>query len=264
MFLNTWTLRELEHATRTLKQLLRTRRPRKADDNSEKKSGNSGKGHGRYRYAAPLPDYSVSGASDASADVSDYEWTPVSSTILHDIPWMKMTMQTPYLRIPKHAKGANCSDHGVVFRAPYRLYTDQRIFRDKRGRRSGSVLIDTSGSMCLSAEQIMAIVKKAPAAVIGLYGGYDPEVGAVRVIAKMGRLVVDDKEYAAVGEYNGVDGPALQWLGIQPLPRLWVSDGLVTGIEDETSDGLCIEAELICRRYRIRRVHTLDEVQRYI
>lgn len=180
------------------------------------------------------------------------------------IPWMEMELQTPYLRIPKNAKGVNCTDSGAVFRAPHRLPTDQKVFRQNRGRRSGSVLIDGSGSMQLDKEAIQKIVTAVPAAVIAVYGGYSPCSGALRVVAKMGRLVVHEKEYAPVGMANGVDGPALRWLGMQPLPRIWVSDGEVTGVGDGQTEELYAQAAAICERYRIRRVGELNKVLRLL
>lgn len=190
---------------------------------------------------------------------SDYEPDENAET---DTNWMEMDIQTPYLRTPKWAKGAGCSDTGSVFRAPHRLLTDQRVFRMNRAKRQGSLLVDTSGSMGLSRESIQNIVKSVPAAVIGTYGGYEHATGGLRVVAKGGRLVTEDKEYLPVGEMNGVDGPALRWLGAQPLPRIWISDGQVTGEGDHQTEGLAQIAAGICERYRIQRVNTLQAALR--
>ena len=56
------------------------------------------------------------------------------------------------------------------------------------------------------------------------------------------------------GNGNIVDGPALDWLGKQPGPRVWVSDGFVTGVNDTTSVDLGAAAQVTCNRGSIRRV----------
>jgi hypothetical protein len=46
----------------------------------------------------------------------------------------------------------------------------------------------------------------------------------------------------------------LQWLAKQPEPRLWISDGYVTGKHDTTSVDLGAEAQVICNRANISRI----------
>lgn len=122
-----------------------------------------------------------------------------------------------------------------------------------------------SGVECASEyHPLWPPVKAVPAAVIAVYGGYSQTKGAIRVIAKMGRLVTHDREYTPVGGMNGVDGPALRWLGMQPLPRIWVSDGIVTGVHDESTMELVQQVLGICERYRIKRVDELNKVLRLL
>ena len=125
-------------------------------------------------------------------------------------------------------------------------------------------MIDTSGSMSLGADQIKEIVLAVPAAVIGTYGAPSLYSGALRILSKHGTLVVQEKEFASVGSSNGVDGPALRWLGLQPRPRIWISDGVVTGVVDIAYQSLTREAMDICERFRIRRVGTLEEARRLL
>jgi hypothetical protein len=59
---------------------------------------------------------------------------------------------------------------------------------------------------------------------------------------------------------NVVDLPALEWLARQPQPRVWLSDGAVTGVGDRISQALRERCYAVCRRARIRRVGKPDEV----
>ena len=56
---------------------------------------------------------------------------------------------------------------------------------------------------------------------------------------------------------NVVDGPALHWLSQQKSPRVWVSDGEVTGVNDRTGANLSLDVKILTNRARIRRVPTL-------
>ena len=51
-----------------------------------------------------------------------------------------------------------------------------------------------------------------------------------------------------------MDLPALEWLSRQAEPRLWVSDGGVTGVGDEGCARLRERCFAIARRGRITRV----------
>lgn len=177
--------------------------------------------------------------------------------------WAPMDIERPALRKPKWAKGVGCTDAGSIFRAPYRLTTDQKVFRQNRAKRSGSLLIDSSGSMALSAATIKKIVKSVPAAVIATYGGKGGE-GALRILAKNGLLIHQEELYERIGGCNEVDGPALRWLALQPRPRIWISDGIVTGQGDSPATNLFLDAADICERARIRRVRYLSQAQKLL
>ena len=74
-------------------------------------------------------------------------------------------------------------------------------------------------------------------------------------MARKGR-VVDSHTLAKarIGNGNIVDGPALRWLSNQQQPRLWISDGYVSGKQDRASVDLGAEAQVICNRADIRRI----------
>jgi len=143
------------------------------------------------------------------------------------------------------------------FRHPYRALLpsgDGRAFGLKRRVRGGTILIDTSGSMHVAESEIEDILSIAPAATIATYAGHG-EHGSLSVIAADGRRV---KSMPNHGAGNVVDGPALRWLATKPSPRVWICDGGVTGIGDNQSPNLVVEAESIQRRNSIKRVDNLQ------
>jgi len=60
-----------------------------------------------------------------------------------------------------------------------------------------------------------------------------------------------------------VDGPALEWLAKQNGPRIWISDGSVTGIGDSQAANLFMEAGAILRKGNIRRFGSVDDFVEY-
>jgi hypothetical protein len=138
------------------------------------------------------------------------------------------------------------------------MLADGRVFARRVAAPGGAVLIDASGSMSLPAEAIRRIVERAPGATVAAYAGH-AGVGTLKILARRGRIAhADDCNLREAGNGNVVDGPALRWLARQSTPRLWVSDGRVTGCNDVPTAGNRRDAERICTRARIRRVDSVD------
>jgi len=154
---------------------------------------------------------------------------------------------------------------GRYLRYPQRLLTDpqQRGFGHKRRAQGGVVLIDQSGSMDISVEQISSLLRRAPAALILGYSHRPGDVGVTPnawVLADR-RRVVESPPHGNVG--NGVDGPALEWAISQRQkgePLIWVTDGQVTDAHDHPCDSLSVRCALLVRRERIQLVRSLDQV----
>jgi hypothetical protein len=143
--------------------------------------------------------------------------------------------------------------------------TDGLAFRDYRRKVKGSVLIDCSGSMNPDPALIEEIVARSSAAVVALYAGSyrdNNKTGVTMVVGRDGKVVESVpramEEVAQFNHNNLVDGPALQWLARQEAPRIWVSDGEVTGLTSDRT-GLLIEAAMICKWNGIMRVDSLQE-----
>jgi hypothetical protein len=181
------------------------------------------------------------------------------------VKWGSMNIEELSLsqtrRSPAFSKIRTFTDEGAVMTAVYRLPVDSRIFSRTRAHKGGTVLIDLSGSMSLTLDDLDRIVAAAPAATIATYSGRSTH-GTLHIVARKGRVANSDGLRAAQSSGNGniVDGPALRWLAKQQAPRLWVSDGYVTGKHDHTSVDLGAEAQIICNKARIRRVEKAQAV----
>lgn len=162
--------------------------------------------------------------------------------------------------IPAVAHGRAFCDHGAVLAAPHRLPLDGRVFLRRRRQRGGTVLIDASGSMCFGPKDLERITAAAPAATVAIYAGRGGS-GRLAIVAARGRMASGSDISALLGRGNVIDGPALRWLAQQPEPRIWISDGQVTGTHDRPSTDLVVDAIRICQQARIRRASTADPIE---
>jgi hypothetical protein len=171
------------------------------------------------------------------------------------VPWGKMKVETPPR--PRKVegflgKGRTASEEGVIPRYSHRLLVDGRIFCRTRRQRGGSVLIDCSGSMNLTSDDLKNILSHSPGAVVACYSGNTHD-GVLRVLAQDGRQVDEKWIGAPAGGSNVIDRPTLEWLSKQPKPRIWVCDGQVTGVGDRMSAINTLECEAVCRQRGIIR-----------
>lgn len=152
------------------------------------------------------------------------------------------------------------TDSGSRLAALYRLPVDGRVFVQRKRAVGGTVLIDGSGSMSLTTSDLRRIVSTAPAATIAIYSGRGKK-GTLTIIGSKGRVVSDaGLRSARTATGNVVDGPALKWLAFHDAPRIWISDGMVTGERDSASLDLAVEAQRICTDHQIKRVEKADAV----
>jgi len=155
------------------------------------------------------------------------------------------------------------TDLGAIPRYMHRLPTDQRVFgRHRKHRRfRGTVLIDHSGSMSLRARQVDEILQRWPAVTIATYSGNADNVrGTLRIVAKSGRRASHDWLECPGAGSNVIDGPALDWLAKQRGPRIWVSDGVVTGIGERQTPALLLSAARKVNRGKIKRIPNVQQL----
>jgi hypothetical protein len=149
---------------------------------------------------------------------------------------------------------------GIALRYPHRLLTDGRVFGRRRRHRGGAILIDSSGSMSITARDLAAILDAAPGAVVAAYAARHDH-GVIRILACHGRRVAPEHlSMSGVGPHNVIDLPALEYLASQSTrPRIWVSDMVVTGIGDRTGPENLRQVKALLARTGIHRVATIGE-----
>jgi len=180
--------------------------------------------------------------------------------------WIDMVLDTsiPLTRTLKGTMGRRriATDTGRNPRRIERALTDphRRIF-DKTTKGSGGVvLIDQSGSMHLSDEQVWALVTAAPGCLIVGYSAnaYRYDVPNVWVLADRGRVCESVREGNGG---NGCDGPALRYALSRRKPGeqvVWVCDGVVTGQKDDWHENLADEVVELVAAHRVHMVDNLD------
>ncbi|NBV22536.1 MAG: hypothetical protein EBS05_11550 [Proteobacteria bacterium] len=174
----------------------------------------------------------------------------------YDVPWCEMIVVKPELHMPLKSKfrrnSWRISDEGSFIKRPDRFCSDGRVFGSRRRKPpAGAVLIDCSGSMSLTSEDIDTIMEHAPGITVATYCS-TPTTGYLHIVARKGKRADDDHLQATCG-CNGCDGPALRWLAAQSGPLTWICDGIVTGINDEPHPDLSAECEDIVRKHHIKQ-----------
>lgn len=179
-------------------------------------------------------------------------------------PWGSMKTEEPPRPIsvrplPLARTRMRHAEEGVHPHRLLRLPIDGRVFGERRKERGiGSLLIDGSGSMGWAQSEIVALLERAPAAVIAVYAGREVD-GTLRILAKRGRMVAQEF-MRSPGGGNIVDFPALQWLAEQPAPRFWMSDTYVTGLHDQHTKANQKQCLDLCKRKRIRVIAKLADL----
>jgi hypothetical protein len=148
------------------------------------------------------------------------------------------------------------ADVGTEVRYFDRFVYDRRVFACRvptEFSHGGTVLIDASGSMGLRAADLERIILGIPeASVVAIYAG-SGDTGELRIVVRNGyRAAARDLGLRRGG--NVVDLPALRWLARQPPPRLWISDGEVTGCGDVPTAAIKSRCRQICKEAQIEQV----------
>lgn len=155
---------------------------------------------------------------------------------------------------------------GLAMRYPSRLLTDplQRAFSYKAPVPGGVIVIDQSGSMDVTVEELDTLLRSAPDALIVGYSHRPGDSGRtpnVWILARHGRVATAARS-GNVG--NGVDGPVLRWAihaARSREPVVWVTDGQVTDSNDHPCHNLSVECARLVHHHRIRMVRSLRDVK---
>lgn len=123
---------------------------------------------------------------------------------------------------------------GTKLRYPQRYMLDKNVF-GKKQRSQASIMVDVSGSMRWSHDDLMQLMDRMPAAWVGIHGGFEDMnnpsgvFGRICVLAKDGRFANFNGLDTGFNNSNAVDIESLEVLGQWPGPRFWLSDGFVWG-----------------------------------
>jgi hypothetical protein len=160
------------------------------------------------------------------------------------------------------------SSHGRRVVRPWRLATDpaRRLFEANVRRGGGVVVVDQSGSMSLSSEELEGLLLAAPGAFVLGYSHAPGSTGVPNawILAARGRAA---RSVRAGNVGNGVDGPALRLAiarRVSGEPIVWICDGQVTDSGDHADLGLARECAELAVRHRIQMVRTVDGALRVL
>ena len=167
------------------------------------------------------------------------------------------------------------SNSGKHPRRLHRYLTDphKRVFDRTIKGKGGMVVIDCSGSMSLSRDEVMSIVMASPGCTVLAYcvtswskdDDGEPTSPNAFVLADGGRIV-DTMPHLGGG--NGVDLPALKWAVSERrssrTPIVWVCDGRVTGHGDSSHDTLTLQATEYCLSHGISVVPDAWSAVKYL
>lgn len=190
-----------------------------------------------------------------------------SSQIKHRVAeWQKLNIE--FLPMPILSKGnlgkrRVASNTGMRPRRMHRMITDpqMRIFDKVIRGTGGVVIIDGSGSMSFSREQLTNIIEHAPGATVAIYTdrGIDTATN-MWVVSHKGKMV---NQLPSVGQGNGVDFPAIEW-GVKQKqtsrsPIVWVTDGGVCGRDGNYEAILALQCITFCKKNNIIVVPHVEE-----
>lgn len=186
---------------------------------------------------------------------------PKAPGVFANLIWDNSIPLKPHLK-NNLMKKRTASDIGRSPRRINRALTDGKIF-DRTVRRSGGmVVIDQSGSMHITDDEIRQLVESAPGCTVV---GYSHRAGSSGVpnawiLAQEGKIA----EHIRDGNTgNGVDGPILEWAAQHRRkgePFIWVCDGMVTdGATDDCHVHLTKHCADLVIKHGIHMVDTAEE-----
>lgn len=151
---------------------------------------------------------------------------------------------------------------GPIVRDLSRQITDpeRRVFGARARYRSALVVLDLSGSMSYTEDDLDAILDAARGStVVGYSGGANPNRPNVWLLAHQMRRVAT---LPTVPGGNRCDGPALTFAVRRfrraGAPVVWVSDGVVTGVGDACSAGLFEDMRRRLHYHGVTQVETIE------
>ena len=216
------------------------------------------------------------GVGKTTIDTKDRSGFRTKATVFNtpenpgDMPveWGQMQILTPPLtkKFPEHKlqkSRSNARPEGDIPRNMHRFMTDQQIFSSKRRVYGATLLVDDSGSMGFTHDQLEKILELAPASTVATYSGKGYE-GHLKIVAHNGKRVGASEELGTPFGGNEIDMPALDWLAHQPWPRVWISDGQVVSPSHGFTPRVVKECMDFCDEAGIQLVNDAEAARAYI
>lgn len=191
--------------------------------------------------------------------------------------WEPLIVSKPDLTVPHTGKLGRrliATNKGKYPRYITRGITDpyRRVFSRKTRALGGVVVVDASGSMSLSDDELRLILRSCSGATVIMYSSdhddhddYCKRNANCWVIARQGRQV---SQIPDVPGGNGVDLPALKY-GVSLKrssisPVVWVSDGQVTGKSGRQTTELLSAVRSYIKQKNIHTVRTAQAAATYL
>jgi hypothetical protein len=190
---------------------------------------------------------------------------PPSPHIWGDMKILRPALTRPSVEALEGVRKRRSTAEGDIPTAMHRLCTDKAIFQVYRKGRSFTCLIDVSGSMDLTYDDLQSFLDVAPLSTVAIYSGGDTR-DRLTVIASRG-MKVSPMRFREIsitqGGLNRIDGPALRWLTHQPGPRMWICDGHVTVAKgrdrEQSSTSGSLECLQLCADFAIVQATDLND-----
>lgn len=188
----------------------------------------------------------------------------------HGVPqWAELKVRK--LPLTRHAPGGlgrkrRANDMGRNPRRIQNALADpyKRIFDATKKGNGGVVLIDGSGSMSLTTEDIVKIVDSAHGATVAVYSADSANMNDnLLILAEKGKMV---QTLPQRNGGNGVDGPALKWAINQRqhanAPVVFITDGAVHGLGQGYNDILAMDCiNMVLKHKVIVRLNVAEGVK---
>lgn len=128
----------------------------------------------------------------------------------------------------------------------------RRIFTRKTRGTNALVIVDASGSMSLTSDELTQIMNASAGATVIAYSADDRSTPNTHLLAHKGRRVREIPRFAG---NNGNDAPAADYAVKNyrktGAPVLWITDGRATGNGHDTAEPLRKQCQRIAKRHGI-------------
>lgn len=255
---------EYKKAKRTLARLMARHYHKPATNNATGMMNTIG------RYAQAIDELletsqPLAGDYEAKGTPNPYKPEPLSGV---DDQWYpvipaRVSLNRPHLG--KIGTRRHATDTGKSVRNPSRALTDpaRRVFSRRTRAQSALVVLDMSGSMNYTTDDLDALIEAVRGAIVVGYSASNDDDPNFYLLAKDGHRV---SEIPEVCGGNGNDGPAFtyavkKYRKTPTTPVIWVSDGAITGRGDYSTKSLARNMVLRLQQAKATQCENIQEAR---